>query len=114
MEATQNITTLKTKLELRQFMGLINICYRDMWIRQSDVLAPLSRLVSNTTTWHWTDVEQKAFDTMKCIIFVDLGHDGVHMLAILCHLILDLDKESNVAGMVTLDNLAITTGEAHA
>jgi hypothetical protein len=39
-----------------------------MWIRRSDVLAPLSRLTSKTTAWHWTDVEQKAFDTMKCII----------------------------------------------
>jgi hypothetical protein len=39
-----------------------------MWIRRSDVLAPLSRLTSKTTAWHWTDVEQKAFDTMKRII----------------------------------------------
>jgi hypothetical protein len=39
-----------------------------MWIRRSDVLAPLSSLTSKTTPWHWTDVEQKAFDTMKRII----------------------------------------------
>ena len=40
-----------------------------MWIRQSDVIAPLSRLTSKTTTWHWKYVEQKAFDdTMKHII----------------------------------------------
>jgi hypothetical protein len=28
----------------------------------------LSRLTSKTTAWNWTDVEQKAFDTMKRII----------------------------------------------
>ena len=39
-----------------------------MWIQRSDVLAPLSRLTSKTTAWKWTDVEQKAFDTMKRII----------------------------------------------
>jgi hypothetical protein len=39
-----------------------------MWIRRSDVLAPLSKLTSKTTAWHWTDVKQKAFDTMKRII----------------------------------------------
>jgi hypothetical protein len=39
-----------------------------MWIRRSDVLAPLSRLTSKTTKWQWSDVEQKAFETMKRII----------------------------------------------
>jgi RNase H-like domain found in reverse transcriptase len=39
-----------------------------MWIHQSHVLAPLSRLTSNTTLWQWTDTEQNAFDEMKCII----------------------------------------------
>jgi hypothetical protein len=39
-----------------------------MWIRRSDVLAPLRRLTSKTTAWHWTDVEQQAFDVMKCIL----------------------------------------------
>jgi hypothetical protein len=28
----------------------------------------LSKLTSKTTAWHWTDVKQKAFDMMKCII----------------------------------------------
>ena len=67
VEAIQNIAAPKTKKELRRFIGIVNY-YRDMWIRRSDVLAPLSRLTSKTTAWHWTDVEQKAFDTMKRII----------------------------------------------
>jgi len=39
-----------------------------MWIRRSDVLTPLTALVSKNAKWQWTDVEQKAFDTMKRII----------------------------------------------
>jgi RNase H-like domain found in reverse transcriptase len=39
-----------------------------MWIRRSDVLAPLAALTSKTTKWNWTEEHQKAFDTMKKII----------------------------------------------
>ena len=39
-----------------------------MWIRRSEVLAPLSKLTSKTAKWQWTDTEQKAFETMKRII----------------------------------------------
>ena len=67
VEAIKNIATPTTRRELRRFIGIVNY-YRDMWIRRSDVLAPSSSLTSKTTPWHWTDVEQKAFDTMKCII----------------------------------------------
>ena len=67
VEAIKNIATPMTRRELRRFIGIVNY-YRDMWIRRSDVLAPLSSLTSKTTPWHWTDVEQKAFDTMKRII----------------------------------------------
>jgi RNase H-like domain found in reverse transcriptase len=42
--------------------------YQDMWIRRSDVLAPLAALTSKTTKWNWTEEHQKAFDTMKKII----------------------------------------------
>jgi RNase H-like domain found in reverse transcriptase len=43
--------------------------YQDMWIRRSDVLAPLAALTSKTTTkWNWTEEHQKAFDTIKKII----------------------------------------------
>ena len=55
------------KKELRKFIGMVNY-YRDMWIRRSDVLAPLTKLTSNEAKWQWTDVEQQAFDTMKKIL----------------------------------------------
>lgn len=55
------------KKELRSFIGLVNY-YRDMWIRRSDVLTPLTALTSKTADWRWTDVEQTAFDTIKRIV----------------------------------------------
>jgi predicted aspartyl protease len=67
IDAIQNLAPPTTVRELRRFIGLINY-YRDMWIRRSDVLTPLTALVSKNAKWQWTDVEQKAFDTMKRII----------------------------------------------
>ena len=42
--------------------------YRDMWIRRSDVLAPLAALTSKTTPWKWTASHNDAFETMKRIV----------------------------------------------
>lgn len=67
VEAIKNLVPPKTRRELRRFIGIVNY-YRDMWIRRSDILAPLSRLTSSTIKWQWTEVEQKAFETMKRII----------------------------------------------
>ena len=39
-----------------------------MWIKRSDILAPLTRLTSDKQKWAWTDVEQKAFDTIKTLV----------------------------------------------
>ena len=39
-----------------------------MWIRRSDVLAPLATLTSKKTKWKWGSEEQKAFAKMKKII----------------------------------------------
>ena len=39
-----------------------------MYIRRSHILAPLARLTSKTVKWVWTDIEQKAFDTIKQVI----------------------------------------------
>ena len=55
------------KKELRSFIGMVNY-YRDMWIRQSHVLAPLAALTSKTAKWNWTPDHHVAFDTMKKII----------------------------------------------
>ena len=66
--AIQNLAPPTTVVrELRRFIGLINY-YRVMWIRRSEVLTPLTTLVSKSAKWQWTDVEGKAFDTMKRII----------------------------------------------
>ena len=67
VEAIKNVAPPKTKKEPRRFIGIVNY-YRNMWIRRSDVLAPLTALTSKTAKWQWTDVEQKAFDTTKHII----------------------------------------------
>jgi uncharacterized protein YbgA (DUF1722 family) len=39
-----------------------------MWIRRTDVLAPLSKLTSKTAKWQCTEVKEKAFEMMKRII----------------------------------------------
>jgi hypothetical protein len=55
VEAIKNIAAPKTRRKLRRFIGIVNY-YRHMWIRRSDVLAPLGKLTSNTEKWQWTDV----------------------------------------------------------
>jgi hypothetical protein len=42
--------------------------YGDMWIRRSEVLAPLTRLTSANVKFEWTDVEQTAFNKIKQIV----------------------------------------------
>lgn len=39
-----------------------------MWIRRSNVLAPLSKLLSKDVKWSWTKVESKSFQAIKRII----------------------------------------------
>jgi hypothetical protein len=67
VEAINNIATPKTRRQLRSFIGIVNY-YRDMWVRRSEILAPLSALCSNAVKWKWTEVHQKAFDTMKRVM----------------------------------------------
>ena len=67
IQAIQAIKEPKNKKQLRSFIGLVNY-YRDMWIRRSHVLTPLTQLVSNTAKWVWTAEHQKAFTTIKRII----------------------------------------------
>lgn len=65
--AIQRLARPKTKRELRSFLGLINY-YRDMWIRRSDVLAPLTRMTSAKSTFKWTKEAEQAFHTIKQIV----------------------------------------------
>ena len=39
--------------------------YCNMWIQQSEVLAPLTHLTSANIKFEWTNVEQMAFDKIK-------------------------------------------------
>ena len=65
--AILQIAAPKTKRELRRFIGMVNY-YRDIWIRRSDILTPLTKLVSKTVKWIWTEEQQKAFDMMKKLL----------------------------------------------
>jgi len=67
IEAILKIATPTTRKQLRSFIGLVNY-YRDMWIRRSHILAPLAELTSKSVKWKWTEVHQKAFDTMKRVL----------------------------------------------
>ncbi len=66
--------------QLRRVLGMVQY-YRDMWVRRSEILAPLTNLVgecghtkvtrANKTKkwpWHWDNVHQQAFDTVKATI----------------------------------------------
>ena len=64
VEALQNIAVPKNKKQLRSFIGLINY-YRDMWIKRSEVLSPLTSMTSKEAKWNWTNECQMAFDKLK-------------------------------------------------
>ena len=66
--------------ELRQFLGMVQY-YRDMWMRRSEMIAPLTDLVgecgqtkatkangTKKAPWHWDEIHQQAFDLVKTTI----------------------------------------------
>jgi hypothetical protein len=57
-EVLKNLLLPTTKLELRQFIGLIHY-YHNMWTNRLHILAPLVSLTSKTAKWcwGWGDVE---------------------------------------------------------
>ena len=65
--AIKNIATTTNKRQLRRFVGMVDY-YRDMWIRRSEALAPLTTLTSKEAKWEWTNVHQTSFDNMKKLI----------------------------------------------
>jgi len=67
VKAVLKIAESKNRKELRSFIGVVNY-YRDMWVRQSHVLAPLAALTSKTTKWKWEPQHRKAFAMAKIII----------------------------------------------
>ena len=66
VKALSNIAIPQTKKQLRSFIGMINY-YRDMWIRRSEILAPLTQLTSKNAKWDWKNEHQMAFNTIKKI-----------------------------------------------
>ncbi len=69
---------------LRHFLGMVQY-YRDLWARQSNMLAPFTSLVgecgqTKTTKakgtkkvpWHWDEVHQRAFNHAKATIAKDV------------------------------------------
>ena len=67
VEAINNLATPTNRRQLRRFVGMVNY-YRDMWLRRSHILAPLTALTSINTPWKWTEEHQTAFDNMKKIM----------------------------------------------
>ena len=67
VQAIKNIATPTNKRQLRRFIGMVNY-YRDMWVRRSETLAPLTTLTSKQAKWEWTDVHQKSFEKMKKLV----------------------------------------------
>ena len=74
------INGTKSVEELHRFLGMVQY-YRDIWARQSKMLAPLSILVGecrhtkvtkkNKTKkllWQWDAIHQQAFDNVKATI----------------------------------------------
>ncbi len=70
--------------ELRHFLGMVQYC-RGMWVKHSEMLAPLSDLVGECgetkttrknklkkTPWHWDSIYQIAFDNVKATIIKEV------------------------------------------
>ena len=64
----RKLTPLKRSIhlkELQRFMGMVN--YLAKFIPNlSNVTVPLRELLKNDTAWHWEEIDQKAFEEIKC------------------------------------------------
>ena len=67
IEAILKLKPPTTKKQLRSFIGIINY-YRDMWIRRSELLAPLTSMTSKEVKFKWTELHQKNLDLIKKVI----------------------------------------------
>ena len=67
VEAIQALAVPKTRKQLRQFIGMINL-YRDMWQKRSELLAPLTALTSKNVKYDWKNEHQRCFEDIKRVI----------------------------------------------
>ena len=67
VQALHNMATPKSRKELRSFLGLVNY-YRDMTLRRSHVIAPLTKLTSKNVPFIWKEEHQKAFERVKMLL----------------------------------------------
>ena len=67
VQALHNMATPRTRKELRSFLGLVNY-YRDMTVRRSHIIAPLTKLTSKKVPFVWKDVHQKAYEKIKMVL----------------------------------------------
>jgi hypothetical protein len=67
VEAIKNIVRPTTRKELRCFIGMVNY-YRDMWVRMSELLAPLTSMTFKNVKFNWMDEHKRAFENIKKII----------------------------------------------
>ena len=67
VQALHNMATPKTRRDLRKFLGLLNY-YRDMTLRRSHTIAPLTKLTSKKVPFVWKEVHQKAFERIKIVL----------------------------------------------
>eukprot|EP00804_Cyclotella_cryptica_P028112 CCRYP_010987-RA/>CCRYP_010987-RA protein AED:0.44 eAED:0.44 QI:0/0/0/1/0/0/2/0/282 len=73
VQAILALTPPQNFKQLRRFLGMVQY-YRDTWARRSEILAPLTNLVDKTKKkpWHWDDIHQQAFGTVKATIARDV------------------------------------------
>ena len=84
VQAILALTPPQDVKQFHRFLGMVQY-YRDIWVRHSEILAPLCDLVgecghtkvtkANKTkkkVWHWDPVHQQAFDTVKATIACDV------------------------------------------
>ena len=67
VEAICRLKPPRNSHQLRHFLGMVNF-YRDMWRRQSHLIAPLTHLMNAKKKRKWSDKEQKAFEEIKAVI----------------------------------------------
>ena len=67
VEAMLKMAPPKNQTKLRSLIRLVN-CHCNSWIRQSDILTPLSALTGKGAKWKWEKAQQEAFNMVKCVI----------------------------------------------